>query len=62
MLEDSGATAGLTVTGARDRLPATVPWTVLDDPAFEKPPRRAVRRARRRRRAAVPLRLTHPGT
>ncbi len=60
MLEDSGATAGLTVTGARDRLPATVPWTVLDDPAFES--RRAAQSAAPVGDDArpVPLRLTHP--
>ncbi|WP_420881133.1 amino acid adenylation domain-containing protein, partial [Rhodococcus sp. (in: high G+C Gram-positive bacteria)] len=60
MLEDSGATVGLTVAGARDRLPAAVPWTVLDDPAFET--RCAARSAAALGAAelSVPLRLTHP--
>ncbi|EME22130.1 non-ribosomal peptide synthetase [Rhodococcus triatomae BKS 15-14] len=34
MLTDSGATVGLTTSGHRDRLPDSVPWLLLDDPAF----------------------------
>ncbi|MEE2035438.1 non-ribosomal peptide synthetase, partial [Rhodococcus chondri] len=36
MLTDSGATLGLTTTAHRADLPDTVPWLVLDDPAFRE--------------------------
>ncbi|EHI44098.1 non-ribosomal peptide synthetase, partial [Rhodococcus opacus PD630] len=35
MLADSGAALGVTTSAHRHRLPGSVPWLVLDDPAFD---------------------------
>ncbi|MFE7722814.1 AMP-binding protein, partial [Nocardia rhizosphaerihabitans] len=60
MLADSGAVLGLAVGAALDRLPGTVDWLCLDDPAVrraaEEQPGDPVTFADRVR----PLRLTHP--
>ncbi|WP_280221009.1 non-ribosomal peptide synthetase [Nocardia neocaledoniensis] len=60
MLADSGAVLGLAVGGALDRLPDTVDWLCLDDPAVrraaEEQPGDPVTFADRVR----PLRLSHP--
>jgi len=36
MVTDSGVAAGLTVTSVRDRLPGSVRWWAIDDPAVEE--------------------------
>ena len=61
MLTDSGAVLGLTVAAHAVRLPDTVAWLVLDDPAVAAAVASALGRAGHRRRPAAPAADRPPG-